>query len=483
MFEMTVSEIVAATGARLVAGDGARPCRGACIDSREVREGTAFVAFAGERVDGNAFAPGAARSGAGCVVLTAEPSDDVLAAAAETGCAVLRADGDDGERFLLRLAAAWRAAHPGWVVVGVTGSVGKTTTKDMLARALSPRFATHATAGNLNNLIGMPLTLLSAPEGTEALVVEMGMNHPGEIEALAAAAAPALAVVTNVGTSHIGLLGSRDNIARAKAEMVSGMRDARGTAAGDVARCLALVGEDDYCDFIADGYARPAGVDVVLVGASARDAVRASGVELDEEVHATCDVTCPDGWSRRTRLPVPGRHLVPDLLLALAVAWRLGVDRDEACAAVESMPPTHMRLEVVGGDGRPRVIDDTYTASPASMAAALDVLCSLPCEGRRVAVLGEIGELGDEAEALHGLVGAYAAAKPLDMLCLVGGDLAARMREAAVTMGASPDAVETFGSADEAARVLGPVLGAGDLVLAKGSRAAGLDAFVREVLS
>ena len=142
-----------------------------------------------------------------------------------------------------------------------------------------------------------------------------------------------------------------------------------------------------------------------------------------------------------------------------------------------------MRLEVVGGGGRPRVIDDTYNASPASVAAALDVLCSLPCEGRRVAVLGEIGELGDEAEALHGLVGAYAAAKPLDMLCLVGGDLAARMREAAVTMGASPDAVETFGSADEAARVLGPVLGAGDLVLAKGSRAAGLDAFVREVLS
>lgn len=484
MVEMTVSQVVCATGAQLIAGSDTRVCSGVCIDSREVKPNMLFVAFPGERVDGNAFAPRAAEVGAGCVVITADPTDELLALCAEKNCAVLRAHNDDGEQFLLRLAGAWRKAHPNWIVVGVTGSVGKTTTKDMLARALAPRYHVHATAGNFNNLIGAPLTLLAAPKETEVVVLEMGMNHPGEIETLTAMAEPTLAVITNVGTSHIGLLGSRENIARAKAEIVSGMRDAALPDGKQLARELILVGEDDFCDFIAQKFAQPAGVAVTLVGTGERDAVCASQVELDEEGHASCEVSFPDGWSRHTRLPVPGKRLVPDLLLALTVAWRLKVDREAACAAVETMPPTHMRLEIRGGDANtPRIIDDTYNASPSSMAAALDVLCSLPCSGRRIAVLGEIGELGDNAPELHALVGAYAAAKPLDMLCLVGDKDAASMREGAITMGMSTDSIETFASAEAAAQVLSDVLCPEDLVLAKASRAAGLDAFVKEVLS
>lgn len=484
MVEMTVSQVVSATGAQLIAGSDAGICQGVCIDSREVEPGMLFVAFPGERVDGNAFAPRAAAAGAACVVITANPTDELLSICAEKNCSVLRADKDDGEQFLLRLARAWRSEHPGWIVVGVTGSVGKTTTKDMLACALSPRYCVHATAGNFNNLIGAPLTLLAASDNTEVVVLEMGMNHPGEIEALAAMAEPTLAVITNVGTSHIGLLGSRENIARAKAEIVSGMRDAFLSDGEKLKRELVLVGEDDYCDFIAQGFAEPAGVAVTYVGTSEKDVVCASHVELDEEGHASCEVSFPDGWSRHTRLPVPGKRLVPDLLLALTVAWRLDVDREAACAAVETMPPTHMRLEIVGSsEGAPRIIDDTYNASPSSMAAALDVLCSLPCAGRRIAVLGEIGELGDNAQELHALVGAYAAAKPLDMLCLVGDKDAASMREGAITMGMSTDSIETFASAEAAAQVLGNMLCSEDLVLAKASRAAGLDAFVKEVLS
>ena len=185
MVEMTVSQVVCATDAQLIAGSGTRVCSGVCIDSRNVEPGMLFVAFPGERVDCNAYAPRAAQAGAACVVITADPTEELLAICAEKNCAVLRASEDNGEAFLLRLAGAWRQDHPNWIVVGVTGSVGKTTTKDMLACALSPRYCVHATVGNFNNLIGAPLTLLAAPEETEVVVLEMGMNHPGEIEALA----------------------------------------------------------------------------------------------------------------------------------------------------------------------------------------------------------------------------------------------------------------------------------------------------------
>lgn len=481
MFRMKVSQVVAATGATLLAGPDDACVSGIAIDSRKVEKGGVFVAFPGENVDGNRFAPQAVDSGAGLVVITADPADGLLESAEARGCAIVRAAGDDGERFMLALASAWRDKHPSWLVVGVTGSVGKTTTKDMLAHALATRFRVHATVGNFNNLIGMPITLLSAPDDAEAIVVEMGMNHPHEIDRLASVARPAVACVTNVGTSHIGLLGSRENIARAKAEICSGMEagEAHGTKVGPL---LVLTAEDDYSAFIRDGFATPAGVGCELVGGRG-GVVRADGVELGEDGRPSADVVYADGWRRRVTIPVPGRQLVSDYLIALAVADACGCDRDAVVDAVAAMPATHMRLEVVGGAEKCRVIDDSYNASPSSMAAALDVLCSMSCEGRRIAVLGEIGELGDEAQRLHALIGAYAAAKPLDMLCLVGTEFVPAMREAAVTMGMSDDRIECFDTVDDAIRVMAPVLTPADLVLAKASRSVGLDLFVKGVLA
>lgn len=476
MLRMTPDDIAAATGAATVLA-GTRPVEGeTCVDSRAVGEGGLFVAFAGERVDGNRFLAAAARAGAACVVATAEPCAEALEAARETGCALLRAAGDDGEEFLLRLAGAWRAAHPRWVVLGVTGSVGKTTTKELLAAGVGSQRRCHATAGNHNNLIGLPLTVLSAPEDAEVLVLELGMNHPGEIARLSRACAPALACVTNVGTSHIGILGSRENIARAKAEIVSGMR-----AHGALAPALALSSADDFTPLIADGFARPAGVDVLRVGAADTDDVRLVSVELDELGRAEVELACADGWRGSARLAMPGRAAASDLALALALVWRLGLDRDVALAAMAGARGASMRLEVLDAPGGARVIDDSYNAAPASMASSLDVLASLPCAGRRVAVLGEMGELGDEAPRLHGYVGAYAAARA-DLLVLVGGALADEMAEAARTMGLSEDALERFATVEDAARVMAPALGAGDVVLVKASRAAGLDAFVRGVM-
>ena len=478
MHTMTARDIARDTRASVLL-DGDRPVDGeVVVDSRKAAEGSLFVAFAGERVDGNAYLAPAARAGAAVVVASAEPSAEALAAAREAGCAVLRAEGDDCEEFLLRLAAARRAAHPEWLVLAVTGSVGKTTTKEMLAAAVGAQRRCHATAGNLNSLIGLPLTVLSAPKDAEVLVCELGMNHAGEIARMSACCAPALACVTNVGTSHIGILGSRENIARAKAEIVSGMRAHDG-----VGPELALAASGDFTPLIAEGFARPAGVGVTLVGGAAGSQVRAEGVELDGEGRASFTVACADGWSRAVALPLPGAHAVDDFLLALALVWRAGLDRDVAVGAIERMEPTAMRLDVLLAPSGARVIDDSYNAAPASMASALDVLARMTCEGRRIAVLGEMGELGEEAPRLHGYVGAYAAGSGVDMLVLVGGALADEMAEAARTMGLSEDAICRLSSVDEALAVIGPVLAGGDLVLVKASRAAGLDRFVKGVVA
>ena len=475
---ISTQRLVEGTGAAVLCA-GTRDVDGdVTIDSRQVGEGSVFVAFAGERVDGNAYVPAAIEAGAAVVVASADVAAGTLARAAELGCWVLRAAADDCEEWMLRAAGLWRRMHPEWVVVGVTGSVGKTTTKDMLRAGISSQRRTHATAGNFNNLIGLPLTVLSAPEDTEVLVCELGMNHMHEIDRLAAACEPTLAVITNVGTSHIGLLGSRENIARAKAEIVGGL-----VPHGSLAPALSLTSANDFTGFIAEGFCRPAHVAVRLVGSRPGDDVRAEDVTLAEDGCATLTASCADGWSRKVTLSVPGRQVVPDFLLALSVIWGLGLDRDAACAAIERMPATRMRLDVKACPCGARVIDDSYNAAPNSMASSLDVLSQMACTGRRIAVLGEMGELGADERRLHGYVGAYAAAKGLDLLVLVGGQLAAEMAEAALTCGQSADALEVFPDVASAAATIGPVLADGDLILVKASRAAGLDGFVKEVLA
>ncbi len=478
MIRMSVADLVAATSARLVAGDDQVVFEGMDIDSRAVGERGAFVAFKGERVDGNRFARPALEGGAALVVLTDEPDEGLADVAERCHAAVLRARDDDGEEFLLRAAGAWRERNPQWVVVGVTGSVGKTTTKEMLAAAIGANKAVHATEGNLNNLLGVPLTLMRAPEGAEVLVVEMGMNHAGELTRISRCAQPGVAVITNVGTSHIGNLGSREGIARAKAEVMAGMREL-----GDGRRVLVLSDDDDYSDFIAREFADPAGVAVSRVGRRDASRVWAEDVTLSDEGLPSLRLCFDDGLELAGTLSLPGRAMVLDALSAMGVVYELGLDRPAAFDAVCHAVSAHMRLEVSQNAGTPRVIDDSYNASPSSIASALDVLCAMRCEGRRVAVIGEVGELGDQSERLHGLVGAYLAAKAPDLLVLVGGDGARAMYDAARTMGLSEDAIEVFEDAAQAAQVMVPVLREEDVVLVKASRSVGLDLFAREVLA
>lgn len=477
MVEIAVERLESATGARLLSEGGGRVCRGVAIDSRNVGQDGMFVAFPGERVDGNAFAPQAIEAGAACVVLTAAPTSDVLSLAAQHGCAVAACE--DPTEFLLRLARDYRDRLD-CTVVGVTGSIGKTTTKDVLSTLLAKRYRVHATRGNYNNLIGLPLTILSAPTDTQILVLEMGMDGAGQIERLAACARPAFGIITKVGTSHIGMLGSRENIACAKAEIVSGM--APGAADADGPRAtLVLHGEDDFTPYIIENFADPAGIDVVLAGTSIDDDVYATHIELDDEGHPSFDIAFEDGTSLRTHVAVPGAQSVPNALFAAAVAHRLGISCAEIDEAFGALELTGRRAQVRRVSNGGRVIDDSYNASPESMAAGLDLLASLPCEGARIAVLGEMGEQGEEAPRLHALTGAYAAAKRLDLLICVGADLAEEMAAAARMMGMDEGDVQVVPSCEALTARYGKLLREHDLMLVKGSRFVGLDRFVEEV--
>ena len=485
MVETSIQDILSASWegapiASLVAGDPAHTCRGCVIDSRAVQEGSIFVAFPGERVDGNDFARAAIEAGAACVALTRAPKAELLACAEAHGCAVLSIE--DGERFLLGLAHAWRRRLAA-TVVGVTGSIGKTTTKDMLAAVLGTTYRVHATSGNYNNLIGMPLTILSAPADTQVLVLEMGMNSRGEIERLSRCAEPSLAVVTKIGTSHIGMLGSRENIARAKMEIVLGMRPAPAGAPvphDTTQPVLVLPADDDFFPFMRDRAAE-AGVEVVTAGTSVSCSYRMGAVELDDDGHPHVTVSLPGGRALSAVLSTTGAQSVSNAILAIAVGDLLGVEPAKSARALAELTITGRRQEIRRSRAGARVIDDSYNASPESMAAALDLLELLPATGSRIAVLGEIGELGDEAERLHALVGAYAAAKKPDYLVCVGGEGARAMAAAARLMGLSDDAVLELADTDEAIARLAGAFTEGSVVLVKGSRFVGLDRLVEEV--
>lgn len=477
MIEIAVKYLEKVTGARPWTGDGDRVCRGVVIDSRLVSPDSIFVAFPGERVDGNDFAPAAIDAGAACVVLTREPSRDLLRAADEHGCAVFTCE--DATEFLLDLAQGYRARMR-CTVIGVTGSIGKTTTKDALAALLSVRYRVHVTQGNHNNLIGMPLTILSAPRDTQVMVLEMGMDGFGQIERMSRCAQPTYSIITKIGTSHIGLLGSRENIARAKAEIMVGMPPSSENFEGHHG-ALVLNGEDDYTPFIIENFARPAGIDVILVGTSDDDDVSARNIEVGPDGCPSFDVTFEDGAQFHTRLSIPGAQSVVNVLYAAAIARRMGIAQYEIDECFSRLEITGRRTEVRTARSGAQVIDDSYNAAPESMAAALDLLVKLPAAGDRIAILGEMGELGEEGPRLHELTGAYAAAKKLDLLVCVGGENARRMAFAARLMGMPEDAVRVLPDTDAAIARLSGAFSAGDLVLVKASRFVGLDRFVEEV--
>ncbi|OQS40065.1 UDP-N-acetylmuramoyl-tripeptide--D-alanyl-D-alanine ligase [Chromobacterium haemolyticum] len=407
-------------------------------DSREAGPGDLFVALKGERFDAHDFVADVTAKGAAALVR----ADFEL-----PGASLVRVD--DTRLALGRLASGWALRLPA-LRIGVTGSNGKTTVKEMLAAILRRHAgadAVLATVGNFNNDIGLPLTLLQLTPAHRYAVLEMGMNHHGELRYLTGLARPRIALVNNAMRAHFGYFGSTEEVARAKAEIFEGL-DADGVAvlnADDVN--LALFRR------AADGHRQ------VAFGLSSEADVHAAEIELGA-LSSRFTLRCADG-ERRIELPVPGEHNVRNALAAVSLALAAGVPLDDIAAGLAAFGGAKGRLQLKQSPRGLSVIDDSYNANPDSMKAGIDVLTRLPAP--RCFVMGDIGELGEAADALHAEVGEYAQASGIDLLLTLGE----ASRHAAVACGAGG---KHFDSIDELYEFLDRQLPLGASVLVKGSR-------------
>lgn len=465
MERVSLATIAGWTGARVEGGPpdlAGRAATGVGTDSRTLAPGHLFVALSGDHFDGHRFVAAVAAAGAVAAVVERVP------AGVPAGFPMLVVP--SALAALQGLAAAYRRTLP-LRVVGVTGSNGKTTAKEFAAAVLASRLRVAKTAGNLNNHIGVPLTLLGAGREHDVAVVEMGMNHPGEIAPLAALAAPVVGVITQIGVAHIEFMGTREAIAREKAALAEAL-PAEGR--------LILDADGDFCGFLR-GRTRAR---VMTVGLRAGDL---RGEDLAPAGGGT-RFTMVEGWERAAvQLPVPGEHMVRNALLAAAVGRVFGVALAECAERLGGVSPGAGRLarRLIAGV---TVLDDSYNANPDSMIAALTTLAAAAdgagdgggARPLRVAVLGQMNELGAAAEAGHRAVGA-AAAGCADLVVTVGAGAAAI--GAAAREGGVPE-VRAAADADEAAAVVAGRVRAGDVVLVKGSRGARMErviaAFERE---
>jgi UDP-N-acetylmuramoyl-tripeptide--D-alanyl-D-alanine ligase len=450
-----LEDLLAATGGRL---QGPAPASfsisGASVDSRRTTPGSLFVALPGEHADGHAFVADALRAGAAAALVErpVDLSDDV----GEAPQVVV----PDALRALQDLASWWRSRHP-VRVVGITGSTGKTIAKEITADVLSRALTTLRNEGNLNSETGLPMTLLRLEPAHEAAVLEMSMYTVGEIARLAEIARPEVGVVLAVHPTHLERAGSLERIATAKAELPAALpRDGLAVLNADDPRVAAMAE-------VTAAPIRTFGLGPVAdVGATDIVSHGLAGTEFT--VHAP--------WAtRRLRSGTPGTHLVPHALAALAVAERLGIGMDEAAEALAAGSHADHRMAIVEGTSGATLVDDTYNASPVSVAAALHFLAETPVPNgrRRVAVLGDMLELGPDEERLHREIGARAAAAA-DAIVAVG-QRGAWIAEGALAAGATR--VLRAADAEKAAAVLERDVapGVGDLVLLKASRGIGLE--------
>jgi UDP-N-acetylmuramoyl-tripeptide--D-alanyl-D-alanine ligase len=458
VIRLTAGEIAQAVGGRL-SGDADAVVTGrVTVDSRTVAPGDLFVALPGERVDGHEYLAAAASAGA-AAALVARP-DPALPCVAV----------DDPVAGLGRLAAAvhGRLTAGGLGTVGITGSSGKTSTKDLLGQVLAAAAPTVSPPGSYNNDIGLPLTVLDADGSTRFLVLEMGARGPGHIARLCAVARPQVGVVLNVGSAHLGEFGSADGVARAKGELVEALAD-DGTAVlnADDPRVLAMAGRTR---------AR-----VVTTGRGDDADVRATDVVLDEQARARFTLTA-HGGSHPVTLQVVGEHQVANALSAAAAALALGLPPVQVAQALSAAAPrSRWRMEVTRRPDGVTVVNDAYNANPESMRAALAALAGLPAS-RRIAVLGAMAELGPGAPAEHERLGRDAAAAGTDLIVAVGAD-AVGIADGAVAAGRRAGEESVHVADRTAAReLLDDLLRPGDVVLVKASRSYGLERLAADLL-
>ena len=414
------------------------------IDSRSVRPGTLFVPVVGRVFDGHTFIPEAASAGALCVLSDHEIEGTPYILVSDT------------TEALQRLAEAYLEANR-IPVVGVTGSAGKTSTKEMLYSVLSRHFRAYRTPGNLNNQTGVPQAVFQIEKEHELAVLELGTNHPGEIRSLARIVRPDVCVITNIGVAHIEFFGSRENIFRGKTEMLEYMRPGGHAVVN---------GDDDFLCTVPDA---------VTYGTGSGNRFRAENIRDCGLDGSEFDVAIGDR-TVRIHVPAPGRHMIYNALAAIAVGSLFGMNADEISEGVASYKPFAGRLEIKRIDGI-TVLDDSYNANPASMKSSIDVLQY--AKGRRVCILGDMFELGEKSEGFHRDVGSYAAESGADLILCVGSEAEYIYASAS---DAAPDRCRYFRDTDSLTDALPDLIRSGDTVLVKASHGMHLERIVQFIM-
>jgi UDP-N-acetylmuramoyl-tripeptide--D-alanyl-D-alanine ligase len=445
----TVQRILEATGGELIRGSPAQAVGGISIDSRRLEGGEAFVAIQGKRFDGHRFIEEAAHRGAACLVVSHVP-------VASNGSAALPLVLVDDTAVALGDLARYHRRRLGQPVIAITGSCGKTTTKELIGRLLGGPDEVLRTAGTQNNHIGVPLTLLRLTPHHRIAVVELGSNHPGEIAYLASIAEPSVAVLTNVGPVHLEFFGSLMGVLREKISLLNALpEDGAAVLPGDQLEiCLE-----------ARNRLQP-GTRLVTFGSTDRCDIQALDVQRSGEgmLVRLRDHVAP--WT----LPLVGYHNVENVLTAIACAWAVGIPLSTTRGRLATFEPVPMRSEVVRCNGL-TILNDCYNANPLSFARALETLRDLAVR-RKVAIVGDMLELGEYAPSAHQAIGRMAMRLGIDAVIAVGeyaSDVAQGVREA------RPDAVTTYRTVQDMIRELPAMLQQGDGLLVKGSRKLNLE--------
>lgn len=438
------SEIAEITGGQFICRGKNDTASGITTDSRKISEGDLFIPLVGARFDGHDFIMSSLQAGASGSLT----SVDVRPVEGKTIIKV-----EDTLKALSAIAGHYREKFR-IPFVGITGSVGKTSTKDMIACVLSRRFCVLKTEGNFNNEIGLPLTIFRLDNTHEAAVVEMGMSGLGEISRLTAVARPEVAVITNIGMSHIEKLGSRQNILKAKMEILEGLNKDG----------LVILNGDDN---LLSGLKGLLSFRTVFYGINEGLDYQAFNVRTEGESGTFFEITI-GASDYKVHVPVPGIHNVHNALAAIAAGIELGIPVNEIVKGIDDFTPGEMRLNIVKRNGL-KIINDAYNASPQSMEAAMSVLSDIKGAGRSVAVLGDMLEMGDWAEKAHFGVGSLAASARLDCLVTVGKQ-ARYIAEGAVKSGMPGEKIFSFECNRDVSQFLNEFLREGDTILIKGSR-------------
>ena len=454
---LKIKDILKCTGGKLIQGDENYECENFTNDTRKIEKGDTYIAIKGEKFDGNIFFEEALEKGADTVILENKKIEKKY----ENKNIIIV---DDTKKALQQIATAKRNLYKDLIVVGITGSVGKTSTKDMIYSVLSQKYKTLKTEGNFNNDIGLPLTILKLREH-EVAVIEMGMNHKGEISKLTKIAKPQLAVITNVGTAHIGNLGSRENILNAKLEILEGMEKSK----------IVINNDNDLLHEWKNNLKE--NIEVHTFGIENKSDCMAENIKKSENnSEFICNI---NNEKIKINVPIGGDVFIINSLCAILVGKNLGLSDKQIQDGIENFELTKKRMEIIKLKNNITLINDSYNASLDSMKASIKYLSELNGK-RKIAVLGDLFELGDYSEKIHRKIGEEIVKNKIDLLYLIGEN-SKYIKDEAVKNGMDKNNIFYFNSKNEIINNLKNIMTENDIVLFKASNGMRLFEIVEEL--